>query len=66
MRKKTGDENLRARDLFSALWVPDNFMRAVEDNGDWYLFCPNDIKVSGLKPFMRFMVLNMRKNIIKL
>jgi ribonucleotide reductase alpha subunit len=32
-------------------WVPDNFMRAVEDNGDWYLFCPNDIKVSGLKPF---------------
>jgi ribonucleotide reductase alpha subunit len=26
-------------------------MRAVEDNGDWYLFCPNDIKVSGLKPF---------------
>jgi ribonucleotide reductase alpha subunit len=51
MRKKTGDENLRARDLFSALWVPDNFMRAVEDNGDWYLFCPNDIKVSGLKPF---------------
>jgi ribonucleotide reductase alpha subunit len=66
MRKKTGDENLRARDLFSALWVPDNFMRAVEDNGDWYLFCPNDIKVSGLKPFYEIYVLNMRKNIIKL
>ena len=51
MRKKTGDESLRARDLFSALWIPDNFMRAVETNGDWYLFCPHDIKSAGLKPF---------------
>jgi len=51
MRKKTGDDTLRARDLFSALWIPDNFMRAVEANSDWYLFCPHDIKVAGLKPF---------------
>lgn len=51
MRKKTGDESLRARDLFSALWIPDNFMRAVEGNTDWYLFCPHDIKMAGLKPF---------------
>lgn len=51
MRKKTGDDTLRARDLFSALWIPDNFMRAVEENGDWYLFCPHEIKVAGLKPF---------------
>jgi ribonucleoside-diphosphate reductase alpha chain len=51
IRKKTGDETLRARDLFSALWIPDNFMKAVKDNGDWYLFCPNDIKKAGLKPF---------------
>lgn len=51
MRKKTGDESLRARDLFSALWIPDNFMRAVETNSDWYLFCPHDIKTAGLKPF---------------
>jgi ribonucleoside-diphosphate reductase alpha chain len=51
IRKKTGDETLRARDLFSALWIPDNFMRAVESNSDWYLFCPNDIKEAGLKPF---------------
>ena len=51
IRKKTGDETLRARDLFSALWIPDNFMRAVESNGDWYLFCPHDIKEAGLKPF---------------
>jgi len=51
MRKKTGDETLRARDLFSALWISDNFMKAVETNGDWYLFCPHDIKSAGLKPF---------------
>jgi ribonucleoside-diphosphate reductase alpha chain len=51
IRKKTGDETLRARDLFSALWIPDNFMRAVQESGDWYLFCPHDIKVAGLKPF---------------
>ena len=50
IRKKTGDETLRARDLFTALWIPNNFMRAVENNGDWYLFCPHDIKVAGLKP----------------
>ena len=51
MRKKTGEETLRARDLFSALWIPDNFMRAVEENTDWYLFCPHEIKMAGLKPF---------------
>ena len=51
IRKKTGDETLRARDLFSALWIPDNFMKAVEENSDWHLFCPNDIKNAGLKPF---------------
>jgi ribonucleoside-diphosphate reductase alpha chain len=50
IRKKTGLEELRARDLFTALWIPDNFMRAVKDNGDWFLFCPNDIKKAGLKP----------------
>ena len=51
IRKKTGDETLRARDLFSALWIPDNFMEAVQNNGDWYLFCPHDIEKAGLKPF---------------
>jgi len=50
IRKKTGDENLRARDLFTALWIPNNFMKAVESNSDWYLFCPHDIKIAGLKP----------------
>jgi ribonucleoside-diphosphate reductase alpha chain len=49
IKKNTGAEELRARDLFTALWIPDNFMRAVRENGDWYLFCPNDIKKAGLK-----------------
>jgi ribonucleoside-diphosphate reductase alpha chain len=50
IKKNTGAEELRARDLFTALWLPDNFLRAVEEDGDWYLFCPNDIVKSGLKP----------------
>jgi ribonucleoside-diphosphate reductase alpha chain len=50
IKKNTGAEELRARDLFTALWIPDNFMRAVETNGDWYLFCPNDILKAGVKP----------------
>jgi ribonucleoside-diphosphate reductase alpha chain len=50
IKKNTGAEELRARDLFTALWIPDNFMRAVKNNSDWYLFCPNDIKRAGIKP----------------
>lgn len=50
IRKKTGQEELRARDLFTALWIPDNFMRAIETNDVWYLFCPHDIKMAGLRP----------------
>ena len=50
IKKNTGAEELRARDLFTALWIPDNFMRAVKDNEDWYLFCPNDIIKAGIKP----------------
>ena len=50
IKKNTGAEELRARDLFTALWIPDNFMRAVKNNDDWYLFCPNDIKKVGIKP----------------
>jgi ribonucleoside-diphosphate reductase alpha chain len=45
-----GDEQLRARDLFTALWIPDNFMEAVKNDTDWYLFCPNDISNAGIKP----------------
>jgi len=50
IKKNTGAEELRARDLFTALWIPDNFMRAVKNNDDWYLFCPNDIIKAGIKP----------------
>lgn len=41
LRKNTGDENLRTRDLFLALWIPDEFMRRVERDDDWYLMCPD-------------------------
>ena len=50
IKKNTGKDELRARDLFTALWIPDNFMRAVKENTDWYLFCPNDILKAGIKP----------------
>ena len=43
MRKNHGDEELKARDLFYALWVSDLFMERVkEKNGKWSLFCPNE------------------------
>lgn len=42
LRKNTGKEELRARDLFTALWIPDLFMKRVEENGTWSLFCPNE------------------------
>ncbi|KAI9260753.1 ribonucleotide reductase [Phascolomyces articulosus] len=42
LRKNTGKEEVRARDLFLGLWVPDLFMKRVESNGDWSLFCPNE------------------------
>jgi ribonucleoside-diphosphate reductase alpha chain len=50
LKKNTGAEELRARDLFTSIWLPDNFMNAVKNNSDWYLFCPNDILNAGLKP----------------
>lgn len=50
IKKPTGKDELRARDIFTALMIPDNFMRAVAEDLDWYLFCPNDIKKAGLKP----------------
>lgn len=40
LRKNHGKEEVRARDLFFALWIPDLFMKRVEENGDWPLFCP--------------------------
>jgi ribonucleoside-diphosphate reductase alpha chain len=42
LRKNHGKEELRARDLFYALWTPDLFMERVEQNADWSFFCPNE------------------------
>ena len=42
LRKNHGKEELRARDLFYALWTPDLFMERVQENADWSFFCPNE------------------------
>lgn len=42
MRKNHGDEELKARDLFYALWIPDLFMERMQQGGDWTLMCPNE------------------------
>jgi ribonucleoside-diphosphate reductase alpha chain len=42
LRKNHGKEEMRARDLFYALWMNDLFMERVESNGEWSLFCPNE------------------------
>lgn len=42
LRKNHGKEEARARDLFYALWIPDLFMKRVEANETWSLFCPNE------------------------
>ena len=48
MRNNHGKEELRARDLFNALWIPDLFMQRVEAHDRWTLFCPNEtLKYNG-------------------
>ena len=42
LKKNHGKEEARARDLFYAMWVPDLFMKRVQSNGQWSLFCPNE------------------------
>jgi ribonucleoside-diphosphate reductase alpha chain len=42
LRKNHGKEEMRARDLFFALWTPDLFMQRVKDDGQWTLMCPNE------------------------
>ena len=44
LRLNQGDEEARCRDLFSALWIPDLFMKRVEENCNWSLFCPDKAK----------------------
>ncbi len=42
LKRNHGKEEMRARDLFYAMWIPDLFMKRVEQNEDWSLFCPNE------------------------
>ncbi|GAA5020902.1 ribonucleoside-diphosphate reductase [Marivirga lumbricoides] len=42
LKKNHGKEEMRARDLFYALWISDLFMKRVESDGEWTLFCPNE------------------------
>ncbi|MGK0389382.1 MAG: ribonucleoside-diphosphate reductase alpha subunit [Maribacter sp.] len=42
LKKNHGKEEMRARDLFYAMWISDLFMQRVQDNGQWSLFCPNE------------------------
>lgn len=42
LKKNHGKEEMRARDLFYAMWIPDLFMERVKENGKWSLFCPNE------------------------
>jgi ribonucleoside-diphosphate reductase alpha chain len=42
LRKNNGKEEMRTRDLFTAMWTPDLFMKRVEENAEWSLFCPNE------------------------
>ncbi|MEJ0103145.1 MAG: ribonucleoside-diphosphate reductase subunit alpha [Bacteroidota bacterium] len=44
LRKNHGKEEMRARDLFLALWIPDLFMKRVKNDEQWTLFCPNEAK----------------------
>ncbi|AKA35162.1 ribonucleoside-diphosphate reductase subunit alpha [Flagellimonas lutaonensis] len=42
LKKNHGKEEMRARDLFYAMWIPDLFMKRVEADGEWTLMCPNE------------------------
>ncbi|KAF9763467.1 Ribonucleoside-diphosphate reductase large chain [Nosema granulosis] len=43
LRKSVGKEEMRARDVFTGLWINDLFMKRVEQNGEWSLFCPKSV-----------------------
>ena len=42
LKKNHGKEEMRARDLFYAMWMPDLFMKRVQEDGNWTLMCPNE------------------------
>ena len=49
-KRHQGAAESRARNLFYGLWVPDLFMKQLQDDGDWYLFCPKEIEDAGYLP----------------
>ena len=50
IRLPHGAEEFRARELFPAVWMCDEFMERVENDDVWYMFCPNEMLKLGLKP----------------
>ena len=52
LKKNHGKEEMRARDLFYAMWIPDLFMERVETNEDWTLMCPNECPVFSITTVM--------------
>ena len=42
LRLNQGDEEMRCRDLFTGMWIPDLFMEQVEKDADWHLMCPHE------------------------
>ena len=44
LRKNTGDDRLRCHDMNTASWIPDEFMRRVQEEKDWYMFDPHETK----------------------
>ena len=63
LKKNHGKEEMRARDLFYAMWIPDLFMKRVQEDGEWTLMCPNECPglsdhiVKSLKHYIQ----NMKK-----
>ena len=45
LKKNSGEDRRRAHDLFPALWIGDDFMKAIEENLDWNLYCPSEPEV---------------------
>jgi ribonucleotide reductase alpha subunit len=54
LRKNTGKEESRARDLFYGLWIPDLFMKRVEEDGDWSIMCPAECPGSSTLLYSSF------------
>ncbi len=61
-RKNHGDEELKARDLFYALWIPDYFMKCIHEDGMWHLFCPD--KTPGLSDAVGNDFVDLYKNYV--